>query len=140
MDKAYFEQKKQEIKEFKKQMEKEGKQFFLQISKELFEENPTLIKFGCRQYTPYFNDGDPCVFRCVTDYPNLLIEGEAEEEFDEERWFDDEGKKTPAAKIYKKVTKFLTAFDDDDLEMMFGDHCSVVVTRDGVEVEEYDHD
>jgi hypothetical protein len=41
----------------------------------------------------------------------------------------------------KKVSAFLNAFEDEDMETMFGDHKKVTVTRDGeVEAESYEHD
>src|SRR5271154_2390882 len=41
----------------------------------------------------------------------------------------------------QKVAKFLQVFEDEDLQIIFGDHMKITVTRDGeVEVEEYEHD
>lgn len=41
----------------------------------------------------------------------------------------------------KKISAFLNAFEDEDMETMFGDHKKVTVTRDGeVEAESYEHD
>lgn len=39
----------------------------------LFEQAPKLNCFSWRQYTPYFNDGDECVFRVNID--DLIING-----------------------------------------------------------------
>jgi len=50
-------------------MEETAKGLFTEMSTELFNENPTLMGFGWTQYTPYFNDGDVCTFRCNSDYP-----------------------------------------------------------------------
>ena len=55
-------------------MEETAKGLFTEMSTELFNENPTLMGFGWTQYTPYFNDGDVCTFRCNSDYPTLLIQ------------------------------------------------------------------
>lgn len=140
MDKTYFQNAKAQMKEFQEKMKQEGKDFFLKISKELFEQNPKLIKFGWIQYTPYYNDGDPCEFSAHVDYPKMLIDGEDESEFDEERWCSRDEKETEASQICDKVTEFLSQFDDEDMELLFGDHCEVIVTREGVEVESYDHD
>lgn len=140
MDKTYFQNAKAQMKEFQEKMKQDGKKFFLEISKELFEQNPTLLKFGWRQYTPYYNDGDACEFSAHLDYPKMLLVGEPEEEFEEERWFSSDEKETDASKTYNKVTEFLSQFDDNDMELLFGDHCEVIVTKDGVEVEEYEHD
>jgi len=41
----------------------------------------------------------------------------------------------------QKVAKFLQVFEDEDLQIIFGDHMKITVTRDGeVETEEYEHD
>jgi hypothetical protein len=38
------------------------------------------------------------------------------------------------------ISRFIRSIKDSDLELIFGDHVQVFVTRDGVEVEQYDHD
>lgn len=153
MDKTYFDTMKSEIKLFRERMKAEGEKFFLEQSKELFKENPNLVKFAWRQYTPYFNDGDPCVFRAALDYPSILLQGDVvkdEEgnplpEYDEDAWmdgeigFDDDDKSEPA-QIHQNVVDFLGQFDDEDVENFFGDHCQIVVSREGIEIEEYEHD
>jgi hypothetical protein len=41
----------------------------------------------------------------------------------------------------QRVAKFLQVFEEEDLQLIFGDHMKVTVTRDGeVETEQYDHD
>jgi hypothetical protein len=61
------------IAEARKTMEETAKGLFTEMTSELFNDNPTLMAFGWTQYTPYFNDGDVCTFRCNSDYPTLLI-------------------------------------------------------------------
>jgi len=155
MDKTYFDTMKAEIKLFRERMKEEGEKFFLEQSRELFKENPTLLKFAWHQYTPYFNDGDPCVFRASLAYPNILLstengvvldeEGKELPEYDEDVWMDeesyfkDEDNSVPA-QTHRNVVAFLEQFDDEDVENFFGDHCQVVVSREGIEVEEYSHD
>lgn len=153
MDKAYFDTMKSEIKLFRERMKDEGEKFFLEQSKELFKENPNLVKFAWHQYTPYFNDGDPCVFRASLEYPSVLLIGDVVKdedgnplpEYDEDLWMDEESyfskdDKSEPAKICRNVIAFLGQFDDDDVEEFFGDHCQVIVSRDGIEVESYSHD
>jgi hypothetical protein len=139
MDQKYFEDMKVQIKEFQARMEKEGKDLFLQMSKSLFEENPTLVKFGWHQYTPYFNDGDECVFSADLGDPHILLEGQDEDLYDEQEYFSD-SEKSDEANVWRNVRTFLEQFSDDDVEMFFGDHVEVIVKRDGVEVQEYSHD
>ena len=40
----------------------------------------------------------------------------------------------------KDINDLMKNIDDETLERMFGDHAKVVVTKDGVTVEHYDHD
>jgi hypothetical protein len=40
-----------------------------------------------------------------------------------------------------KVGRFMKNFEDEDMEVMFGDHVQVVCHRDGsIDIEEYEHD
>jgi hypothetical protein len=44
-------------------------------------------------------------------------------------------------KLETKVGKFMKNFEDEDMEVMFGDHVSVTCHRDGrIDTEEYEHD
>jgi hypothetical protein len=98
--------------------------------------------FSWVQYTPYFNDGDACVFGVYTDYPE--ING-----FDEYGLkYDDDGEEIEAEEDDLKtisdyrdtVATFLSQFEEDDYEYMFGDGVRVIVNKSGIEVEDYDHD
>lgn len=40
----------------------------------------------------------------------------------------------------KGVTGFIQSIDEDVMESLFGNHVSIVITRDGMEIDEYDHD
>jgi hypothetical protein len=64
---------KAKIADARKQMEETAKGLFTEMAADLFAENPDLVSFGWTQYTPYFNDGDPCVFRCNGSYPTVTI-------------------------------------------------------------------
>src|SRR5277367_3878309 len=70
---AKYQELRTKIAEARKTMEETAKGCFTEMSADLFAENPTLMGFSWNQYTPYFNDGDECVFRCNSDYPTLLI-------------------------------------------------------------------
>lgn len=41
---------------------------------------------------------------------------------------------------YKRVAQMVSGIEDDLMEAMFGDHVKVIVTKDGIETEDYDHD
>lgn len=183
---------KEKMADARKQMEETAKTAFNEMAEDLFTDNPTLVAFGWQQYTPYFNDGDVCTFRCNTDYPTLAIKigedvikhdsnlGELEingeevqgtyeyvqhfEKIGADSYSKDgklyafdkkskevtvDGAKIPTYKDYEKqfdavedkVTGFLGAFEDDDMQTMFGDHMTITVNRGGkIDMEEYEHD
>lgn len=96
-------------------------------SQELFAKHPELETISWTQYTPYFMDGDTCYFSANTEYAE--INGE------EIEWDDDKKNQ-----MEKDVEDFLDTLDHDTLEDLFGDHVKVTITKDGVNVEDYDHD
>lgn len=125
---------------------------FAEEAKKLFETNPKLTSFSWTQYTPYFNDGEACEFRAVTDYITVTdVDGNEEEELDSwsirhytEKGTDWNGNPyTPSELELAGVAAcdFLAEFEDEDFLMMFGDHCRVTVHRNGnIETDDYDHD
>ncbi len=133
--KTTFKSLKKQLADLRKEYQKAGKAAFGEESKELFDAHPKMKHFGWRQYTPYFNDGEPCTFRACTDDPDIN---------DTEWWTEGdnaEGMTEAEFKAAQKdVTTFLSAFDDDLLEHLFGDHVKVEVTRKGAKVHEYSHD
>lgn len=129
---------------------------------------PDVEAIRWEQYTPYFMDGDPCVFG--VNEPSLKVNGaladtlieagtayyaaEAangrefyatyeytlQDDHEEEGWVD-------SYNIYddgfKNAVRDLgNAMQDleDVLEQTFGDHSQVTVTRQGYDVSEYSHD
>lgn len=158
--------KKQE--ELRKQIQEQAQVVFNDASKALFAEFPKLKAFGWRQYTPYFNDGETCEFSAHTGDP--LIQFGDDEELDDFCFRDTERvpdgtkqeknwrgvmqtvtiyKTVPRVnspelieknEAYKSVQEFLSIFNDDDMEQMFGDHVRVTVTAQGATKEDYDHD
>lgn len=126
----------------------------------LFDAHPEIESFSWAQYTPYYNDGDECVFSARTDRDSVDVNGESLEDRDEDPNdpspdYDDY--KTPEqqkewSRIYNAwrdrrggshavVEEFLSQFDDDELKDMFGDHIEVSVYRDGtVETTDYEHE
>lgn len=64
---------RKKIADARKQMEETAKGLFNEMSADLFNEHQNLVSYSWTQYTPYFNDGDECVFRCQGDYPTVSI-------------------------------------------------------------------
>jgi hypothetical protein len=137
---ARMEQTKQEMLEV-------GQEAFAGEVKEIFTEFPTLKAFRWVQYTPYFNDGDPCYF-AVQDYDfGVRLDGMAEfagEYVDDLSDADQEIIDINASlidQIEAVVQEFLGSIDDQVLFQMFGDHVEVTVNRDGrIETGEYEHE
>ena len=150
-----FDQMNAEMAELKANYQERGQQIFKLAFKEFFEANPEVNVVGWRQYTPYFNDGDPCEFHTTAsyafvsnakDYDNISY-GEYEGE-DESVWLNDEDYGDHNEELIPKsvlenaeaLRSLLSKIDDDVFLDMFGDHAQVFATRDGFDVQEYSHD
>lgn len=124
----------------------EAKELVKPMLEDFMITHPDLEAIGWTQYTPYFNDGEECTFSvhglaastsCERDEGSLYGEGwqdvysysiELPEGFSQSTWDD-----------LNKLGRALSSIDTE-LQFIFGDHSMVVVTRDGVEVSEYEHD
>lgn len=150
-----------EIAKLTKQRDALQQQAFGDRAKALFDKHPALKSFTWNQYTPLWNDGDVCRFRCNTE--DVTINGLDEDETsnltsktlykdnpDFVRGVTDWNKRyievpnpeynAELAKAKAAVEKFLRGFQSKYYEAAFGDHAEVTVTRKGVTVEEYDHE
>lgn len=134
-----FKNLKEQMEAFKKQMADLGRSALEDGAKEIFEAHPILDHFGWTQYSPHFNDGDPCTFSA--NEPEVWFVGDEEADEDDgyfstwEKAADD-----PQVLAFNAVSELLGQFDSDTLETLFGDGYKITVNRDGVEVDEYDHD
>ncbi|GGL42202.1 hypothetical protein [Nocardia jinanensis] len=117
---------------------------------------PEVQSIRWEQYTPYFNDGDPCKFSA--DDVGFRIDGIDEGVLDEHgciavwliRSADDHSQRNAAEypQISDALFTAMNAFDaaiidgahDADLLEHFGDPAQVVATRAGFDVEFYEHD
>ena len=144
---------KQELANFnekKKALVEDLRKEFPSLFKELFEKSKKIESISWTQYTPYFNDGDECIFEVHTDY--LDVNGEDVRKLD---WYDyrikyekyhkeltEEGKVDWAeCRILLDFKELLETIPTEFYEDLFGDHAQVTVYKDGrIEVEEYDHD
>lgn len=119
------------------------------------------------QYTPYFNDGEACLFS-VNDiqfkfsdklHDNGHLNKSKNDDFDDDGFTDQYDFDTKAffdskreVVNYKDIDALESLTDDiayahsvlsglgDDLKEILGDHVQVTVTRKGIETEEYSHD
>jgi hypothetical protein len=125
-------------------------------------DDETIIEFGWRQYTPYFNDGDPCIF----DARSAWVRTTADDEDTRSSWLDVYGHPSLGKRPhvwdatnnsyhdgpyeghdearYDRCHAFRRAVNGgeflDVLAEAFGDHADVTIRRDGIQVEFYDHD
>lgn len=156
-EKIHMEQLEQLANEKKKYQEK-AKEILKDCIKEFMKENPEVKALGWVQYTPYFNDGDECVFS-IHGIGFSLKEVTAEQ-VEETSYFDGEGSWISGGGTYDR--RWLAKYDNDgltkelydkiskvikqlyqlkeELRIVFGDHVKVVVTQDGVETYEYEHE
>lgn len=120
-----------------------------------------VIEFGWRQYTPYFNDGEPCVFSTHSVWVRTLADEHVEDLYDLEvdynhpsigerpvTWKGNQREygayEGPDEARYDRCLTLHAAVDGgefyDVLLAAFGDHAEITVRRDGIKVEFYDHD
>lgn len=124
---------------------KDGKEAVLNAFQEIFKRYPTLQCIAWQQYTPYFMDGDACVFNVYCDDVGLQFEDE-----DEVTWTYNEPEEPGLHResmlqddfdeMLSTISTILSMHDDVFL-YTFGDHAEVYVERDGsVTIEHCDHD
>lgn len=137
-----------EVKKLQKKMERELQKMISSAVQEFFENHPGVISFRWQQYTPYFNDGEPCYFSVYPYFEDsLIVLNDNGKEYEEEYLWSS-SKRHPywntvegvSARKELKVLKKVFSKYEDQMEAIFGDHCEVVATKDGFEVSEYDHD
>ncbi len=140
--------------EFRAKIEHEGNILLKAETAKLFEKFPELSAVSFVQYTPYFCDGDVCEFGLHGVYAKLKnptpttstanpgfadVEDEIEE--DSGDWLDSyelKGKSN-AKEALDQLEGSLESILDS-LEIIFGDSVRVIITREGVETEEYEHE
>lgn len=127
-------------------LQKEAASQIKPLLQEFVTANPQVKAIKWAQYTPHFNDGEPCVFG-VSEF-GFFFEGDDLDESHYEGelpWRGYEGWDKAGVcsletyEACKGLARELSSMEDA-LKTLFGDHVQVSVTADGVDVEEYDHD
>ena len=152
-----IEQQREEFEKQKKVLMESFKQSMEQLCKDLFEVVPSIKCISWTQYTPYFADGDECIFSLNTfNFYNFVPEDlgyDAEDvEYEEDQWgfsmatyYDNKysKKKTKVTQedfnVLKKFFDIMNA-NEDFLKEVIGDHVQVILTSEEMKVEEYEHD
>lgn len=120
----------------KKAFQTEMRKALTEELKAFFDSNPNIDAIRWHQYTPYFNDGDQCVFR-VRD-----VEIQAIVLFGDD-FYDEYSIDKPHKEIKIAVHELNSTFKEieDILEMIFGDHVEITIDKKlNVTVEEYSHE
>ena len=113
------------------------------LFKAFFAQYPEVTAVGWTQYTPHFNDGDPCVIRVHEFYATTKTDMDFARV---SRLYDDE-EETGFAESYsltgatkEAVNRLERSKDKDLFQVAFGDHVMVIATPAGFHVNEYSHD
>lgn len=149
-----MQQIKQKVEELNKKREELNNLISLEFSKYLSEEMSKIneldsISFSC--YTPYFNDGDECVYSVNTDYADFYDkDGEPlnyfidykDKELSKEELIDKYGESyINAYNVKEEIINFLNMIPMDFYMSTFGDHVLVTINKDGsYKTESYDHE
>ena len=152
-------EKNSELFKIKSEILNISSDIFEDFYKHIFDKYPTLDSFGWSQYTPYFNDGDTCIFSANTDYISINGEYVDEANWSQETKVIDWGTWNKDTRKYEgrveednddydpilteasnEIVDFLGQFDNDFYLSKFGDHAEITVTKDGVDISDYDHD
>lgn len=142
----------------KKKYQEEGQEKLKEVFKAFFAEVPEIKTVIWTQYTPYFNDGETCVFNVYDPaFTNIEKDSEDFEDIDEYNDYTgekedlfyisyfyggcEEAKNLPAnsKKAMEKLCEIICG-NDELMEFMFGDHVKIIANKDGFDVMEYDHD
>lgn len=160
-----FEQLLKDQRDLQKKFQTEAQELFKEITKEFFDLSPTVKAVTWTQYTPFFNDGDECVFS-VGDPSFTNAEGDDVEnvtygEYDgdnEDVWVYDAGSLESESEYFQtfkneaisrgvnikacvSLCNAITSSEMKDvMQAMFGDHVRVIATKDGFFCDEFDHD
>lgn len=119
----YFDLEKQK-EALKKQLAKAGEKFFAEKFKEIFTKYPKLEEVSWNAFTPYFNDGEPCVFSSNHEYAEIAYSGDDKE----------------AKKVEKEIVKFLSQFNDELMLALLGDEVTITINKKGITISECRHD
>lgn len=145
-DMKWFEELQAKKAEISKQISKEGKEQLEQVFFNYLNENPKYHGVCWTQYTPYFNDGDECVFS--VNNPSFVIEEipDGADDLDDGDYYGDSEKTVSEytdehKTAIRKFTSAVFAGNNDVFHLVFGDHIRVLYTlAHGFEVDEYEHE
>jgi len=95
---------------------------------DVFIEHPTIQTISWTQYTPYFNDGEPCEFSVHDGACSILVNGEQ---------YDWDNKEQKA--LYEKISSIVGTIPEKILQFL-GEGRLIVKHDETVTVEEISHE
>ena len=128
-------------------------------------DDPHTVEFGWRQYTPYFNDGEPCIFSAGHLW--VRTDGDEEGVHQDELQLDDyessclrpkqwvsgghvgghyelRKRETWQTALWDKATLLHQAIARGSFDAVllkeFGDHAEIAIRRSGIEIDFLDHE
>lgn len=135
----------------KAEIAKDGEAAIAGVFDAFMAEHPEVQALCFTAYTPYFNDGDPCVYS-VRDPSLGFAPGSVMAEavrypaepwgLDGDRglvWEDYPVEGSPVRAVWEAARDLLYSMEDL-IETCLGDHICVLVDRDGLTVYDLDHD
>lgn len=130
------------VEDTQRQLREQGSEAFKEFFRQVFMEHPELEDIRWRQYTPYFNDGDACVFGVYDPYFKIRNFVPAEEyycDYEDDRYLSYYLKEQfPWVEDVAK-TILSDAFEQIAL-LILGDHSTITVTPNEIQITEYEHD
>ena len=128
---------KSKLEEVKKMLEQEYKSALKEEVAKLFDKHPNISKISYTQYTPYFNDGEPCEFKIYADYPEICYKNSDLQDIYYIKNFDQE--EPNFTKNYQEFLNVCIFSFEDQLQALLGEG-KVILSRDEIVVEDYNHD
>lgn len=126
------------ITELRADMEKNINTYLVEHYIPLFDKYPDVYGITWSGYTPYFNDGDSCEYSSHHEEFSIILKNEdGDPDEDVSPWESSEG---VTEEMDKEFHDHFPNLNDDDMLCFYGDHVQVTLTRDGVEVDHYEHD
>ena len=120
------------IQKLENEAKERGCNLITNTFEKLFAEYPGLHRIHWTQYTPSFNDGDPCYFSLGEIWVNE----------DEDGWLSEEEKAGPSLSQEQKDEIYVVLgklnYLEEHFEDLYGDNTAAEVRRDGVSKESYD--
>jgi hypothetical protein len=108
-------------------------------------DDPFIAEVGWHQYTPYFNDGEPCEFQVHTPWVRTIQDPSSDKYWELEMYNHPTFTNSPAVEESAQRAMALSmalegGHFEKVLEELFGDHARVTLTKSGFHVDFHNHD